>query len=176
MVGRASARPCRDESRHHEEASAPTSGPARWLSLLTSRIARIQASITGIPPDRAALLLTVGLVIGVFPMAFIPTLMCLLAALVLRLNAPALQLLNSISSPLQIALLVPLARTGDRLLGHLPSGKAPWLAQLAASALHAVAGWATLCVPCGVLLYFILLAAIRLNPLSRTFQQVGQHG
>jgi hypothetical protein len=123
------------------------------------RIQRLQAAILEIPPERAALLLSVGLVLGVFPINGIPTVLCLIAAFVFRLNAPALQLLNSLSTPLQLALLLPLARVGQKVCGPAIATNGAWTNQIAGAAVHAVAGWAIVCIPAGALLYLALLGA-----------------
>ena len=102
-----------------------------------------------------------GLVLGVFPIAGCPTVLCLIAASRLRLNLPALQLLNGMSSPAQLALLLPLARAGAWLCGgwgELATSRSGWLG---AAAAHAVAGWVCLCVPCGAVLYVVLLHTMR---------------
>lgn len=113
---------------------------------------RLRASLTEIPPGRVALLLSVGLVLGVFPIMGVPTVLCLLAAVVFRLNPAALQVLNSVTSPLQLALLMPLARIGSKLCGvNLTAGA--WTAKLGLTALCAVTGWAFVCFPLGALLY-----------------------
>ena len=69
-----------------------------------------------------ALLVAVGLVLGTFPVYGLPTLLCAAAAVLLRLNAAGLQLVNQLSTPLQLALLLPLARIGWRisLAPHAP--------------------------------------------------------
>ena len=122
---------------------------------------RFRASVEELSPERVALLLSVGLVLGLFPIVGCPTVLCLLAAFALRLNLAALQLLNNVSSPFQLALLLPLARAGAWLWGGaLPSGGSV-AAQIRVAALHAVAGWAFMCIPAGVLLYFVLIFAVR---------------
>ena len=82
-------------------------------------------------------------------------LLCALAAIVLRLNLPAIQLVNQLSSPLQLALLIPLSRIGARISG----GPVAW--SLAGAARDAIAGWFCLCVPLGLALYLILLFTLR---------------
>lgn len=110
------------------------------------------ASLAQAPPGRLALLLAVGFVAGIFPMMGIPTALCLLAAAVFRLDAAALQAVNTVTSPLQIALLMPLARVGARLLGvNLAAGTLT--AKLGLTAVCAVTGWTCVCFPLGVLLY-----------------------
>ncbi len=122
---------------------------------------RVRAAVEGLPAEDAALLLSVGLVLGVFPVWGLPTLLCLIAAFGLRLNLPALQLLNNLSSPLQLLLLLPLARVGAWLCGSAAIAGRPAPAQIGVAALHAVAGWACICVPAGVILYFSLICAVR---------------
>jgi uncharacterized protein (DUF2062 family) len=115
----------------------------------------LRASLENLSPEQAALLLAVGLVLGVFPVMGCPTILCLLAAPGFRLNLAALQLLNNACSPLQLALLFPLARAGAWLCGGKTS------AGIGIAALHAIAGWTCICVPLGVLLYLLLVALMR---------------
>ena len=122
---------------------------------------RFRACVEDLSPEQAALLLSVGLVVGVFPIMGCPTVLCLLAALGLRLNFAALQLLNNISSPLQLALLLPLARAGAWLCGGAISSNGSMAGKLGAAALNALAGWACICIPLGALLYVILVFVMR---------------
>jgi uncharacterized protein (DUF2062 family) len=115
-------------------------------------IAKFRATVFAFSPKQIALLFAVGLVLGVFPIPGFPTLLCLLAAFVLRLNAPALQLLNNATTPLQFALWLPLQRTGAWLLGRAVS---PVAESLTAAAWHAVLGWACICIPAGVAAYAV---------------------
>ena len=122
---------------------------------------KLRASLAALSPRQIAMILVVGLVLGVFPLPGIPTFLCLFAALGLRLNIAALQLLNNVTSPLQLALWLPLERLGARLCG---SSLAPFAAPIGATALHAVLGWACACVPAGILLYlFARLLVHRYN-------------
>ena len=76
----------------------------------------------GITPEKIALTLALGVVIGIFPILGATTLLCALAGLWLRLNQPVIQLVNYFVYPLQIALLLPVYRAGETLFGqpHLP--------------------------------------------------------
>jgi len=125
---------------------------------------RFRTSVEALSPEQVALLLSVGLILGVFPIMGCPTAFCLLAALRLRLNLVALQLLNQISSPLQLALLLPLERAGAWLCGPASPVDGSAASQIGAVALHAIVGWACICVPAGILLYFILVLAMRRPP------------
>ncbi|HXA49245.1 MAG TPA: DUF2062 domain-containing protein [Candidatus Acidoferrum sp.] len=128
---------------------------------MRSWVARFVTATAELPPEKIALILATGLVLGTFPLMGCPTLLCLLAAMVLRINPAALLLLNNISSPLQLALLVPLARAGSLMCGGGAVSAASTGARLGTAALHAVAGWACICIPLGVALYFVVLHWLR---------------
>jgi hypothetical protein len=121
---------------------------------------RLQVSLLELPPEQLPLLLSVGLVLGVFPLVGIPTVLCLLAAFALRLNVAALQILNSVTSPLQLALLLPLAHVGEKLCGGAAPAGSSWTVHIGSTALHAVTGWACVCIPFGAILYLALLLAL----------------
>jgi uncharacterized protein (DUF2062 family) len=116
---------------------------------------RLAASLAGLSAQNMASILAVGLVLGTFPIFGCPMLLCALASLVLGLNFPALQLINQLSWPLQIAMLIPCLRLGARIVDF------PHAPRLGASALQAVTGWFCICVPLGILLYFTLASALR---------------
>jgi len=67
----------------------------------------------GITPEKIALSLAIGICLGVFPIIGTTTALCTLAAIVFRLNLPAVQLVNYLVYPLQLALLVPFIRLGE---------------------------------------------------------------
>lgn len=113
--------------------------------------------------EKVALLLAVGLVVGIFPMYGLPTLLCVLASLVLRVNFPLLQLVNQLCWPLQIATLVPLARLGSHILAPSTGFAATAAGRLGTAALQAVAGWFCICIPLGLLLYIALRRLLRGN-------------
>ena len=124
--------------------------------------------LDGVAAETIALIVALGLVFGTFPMYGCPTLLCAAAAVLLRLNWPALQLVNYLISPLQLALLVPFNRVGARLFPARPANPPPDLPaiwRLASSfgtaAMHAIAGWFCICAPLGILLYLTLHCIIR---------------
>jgi len=122
---------------------------------------RLAAAMQGLSTETIALTLAVGLALGTFPVFGCPTVFCILAALALRLNLPALQVVNQLSSPLQILLLVPFARLGSRVLGAHGASAMPAAWRLSTAAMHAVAGWLCTCLPVGILLYFALVHILR---------------
>ena len=122
---------------------------------------RLAAGMHGLSSDSIAMILAVGLVLGTFPVYGCPTVLCLLAALVFRLNAPALQLVNQLSSPLQLALLIPFAGLGARILGPPPASSTGILSRFSALTLQAITGWICISVPLGILLYAALCYGLR---------------
>jgi uncharacterized protein (DUF2062 family) len=74
----------------------------------------------GVTPDKIALSLAFGFGIGIFPVLGVSTVLCTVVAIVLRLNLPAIQLVNYLASPAQIALIIPFVRVGEHVLGVAP--------------------------------------------------------
>ena len=76
----------------------------------------------GVSPEKLALAAALGISLGVFPVIGSTTLLCALAALIFRLNQPAIQLVNYFMYPLQLVLLLPLIRMGEFMFSapHLP--------------------------------------------------------
>ncbi|MHB1398746.1 MAG: DUF2062 domain-containing protein [Trichloromonadaceae bacterium] len=127
----------------------------------------------GLTPNQLALTLALGITLGVLPTVWGTSLLCVLAAWMLRLNQPLLQLVNCLVFPLQILLFVPFLQLGIFLFG----GETPPLVQaweprgllseplqtlrLAGEAnLLAVAGWALAAPPLVVLCYGIGIVAV----------------
>ena len=71
----------------------------------------------GVTPEKLALSLAFGLGIGIFPVLGVSTVLCTVLAIAFRLNLPAIQLVNYLASPLQLALIIPFVRVGEHLLG-----------------------------------------------------------
>jgi len=111
--------------------------------------------LRSLTPEVLAVSLAFGLVLGIFPVYGVPTLLCAAAAVLLRLNHPAVQLVNTLTGPLQLALFIPFHNLGGRLLPGLHPGGV-W--DLAA---RAIAGWSCVSLPLGVLLYLALLGILR---------------
>jgi uncharacterized protein (DUF2062 family) len=69
----------------------------------------------GVTPEKMVLSLALGGALGVFPALGWTTLLCAFVAIVLRLNLPAIQIVNYFLYPIQIALLLPFFRLGEKL-------------------------------------------------------------
>jgi uncharacterized protein (DUF2062 family) len=70
----------------------------------------------GVTPDKIAMSLALGFGFGIFPVLGMSTILCTLAAVILRLNLPAIQLVNYLAAPVQLALIIPFVRIGEHLL------------------------------------------------------------
>lgn len=128
----------------------------------------------GITPEKIALSLSFGIMLGVFPVLGTTTLLCLIAALAFRLNLAAVQLVNFLVYPLWFALLVPFVRVGERLFGAPPLAMtgSQMLALAHANLLHSVsvlwltalraaAAWMLIGPPGIIVLYLMLVPLIR---------------
>jgi uncharacterized protein (DUF2062 family) len=66
----------------------------------------------GVSAEKIALTIAIGISIGVIPVIGSTTMLCTLAAVSLRLNLPAMMLVNGMVYPLQLTLLIPFLRAG----------------------------------------------------------------
>jgi hypothetical protein len=108
------------------------------------------------------------------PVIGITTLGCVVAGRIFRLNHVVMQLVNHLSYPLQILLLVPFVRLGETLTGADPVALSPsalidefnrsfsgFVAKFWMAYVHGVLGWVATAVPLCWLLHFILRATFR---------------
>jgi uncharacterized protein (DUF2062 family) len=125
----------------------------------------------GISPRRLALTLALGFAIGCIPVVGIPTALCLVVALGLRLNLPAIQAANYAAMPLQVLLIFPFVRLGawmfasnsnpqlSSALLHQSPTKLIWASGSIAG--QALAAWMVTAVPMVVLMTFGLTMLLR---------------
>ncbi|MGB1560412.1 MAG: DUF2062 domain-containing protein [Sinimarinibacterium flocculans] len=76
----------------------------------------------GITPEKIALTLALGAVLGIFPILGSTTILCAAIGIWLKLNQPVIQIVNYFMYPVQIALLLPFYRAGETLFDqpHVP--------------------------------------------------------
>ncbi|MHB8499451.1 MAG: DUF2062 domain-containing protein [Candidatus Acidiferrales bacterium] len=149
------------------------------------RIARaiVELLRQGVTPEKMALSLALGVALGVFPALGTTTALCALAALILRLNLPAIQIVNYFVYPAQIALLIPFFRAGEKLFGapHLPLSVRQILAMVRASfwgatrllwttVWHAAVAWCLIAPVFVAVLYFIMVPILQ-GVVRRTLKQ-----
>ncbi len=149
-----------------------------WRRKIVSPVLRLLKS--GVTPEKMTLSLVFGLYIGVFPLIGATTILCTIAALVFRLNFPAIQLVNYLSYPLQIAFLLPFYSAGAWLFGagSLPLSVEGVLSLVRSDAWasvtllwettwHAVVVW-LLASPVALFLLYISLLPLLQRLLTRT--------
>jgi uncharacterized protein (DUF2062 family) len=73
----------------------------------------------GMTPRRLALCVAIAIVVGNIPILGVSTILCTLIALLLRLNLPAIQLVQASMAPTQLLLIIPFVRLGEWIL-HAP--------------------------------------------------------
>lgn len=137
----------------------------------------------GVTPEKIALSVALGAALGMIPVLGWSTTLCAVAAIVLRLNLPAIQLVNYFVYPAQIALLVPFFRWGERLFRapHFPISVPQIYALFHASAWfaikllwttiwHAIVVWGMMAPVFVGLLYLILMPLLRRSMQSKTIE------
>jgi uncharacterized protein (DUF2062 family) len=94
----------------------------------------------GTTPEKIALSIAVGGVVGVFPVLGTTTVLCTLAAALLRLNLLAVQTVHFAVTPAQLLLIIPFVRVGEHAIGsdRQPLSIGDGLALIADGALRAV--------------------------------------
>jgi uncharacterized protein (DUF2062 family) len=131
---------------------------------------------TGISPRRLALTLALGFAIGCLPVIGIPTALCLMIALTLKLNVPAIQAANYAAMPLQIALIFPFVRLGGWMLspGHQGTLAAQFMHGSTSQMIWASGGlaWQALAAWLVIALPAVLVMTLGLTPVLKRVRVV----
>jgi uncharacterized protein (DUF2062 family) len=109
----------------------------------------------GATPEAVSAAVVVAFALAIVPVIGVTTLLCLLAGRLFRLNHIVMQVVNHVSYPLQLILLVPFVRLGETLTGADPIALSPtalidefnrsfggFVAQFWKAYLHGLLGWA----------------------------------
>ena len=128
----------------------------------------------GITPEKIALSIAFGAVLGSMPFIGLTTALCFVIAYALRLNPVAIQLVNYLMYPVQIALFLPFIRAGEKVFHarHLAISIAQLQRLIETNAIqairilwtalwHAVAVWAILAPIAIAILYLCLTPVLR---------------
>jgi hypothetical protein len=87
-----------------------------WQLVATPVVNRLQTIMkSGLTPRKLALTLCIGTALGIMPLLWGTSLICIVLAHMFRLNHLALQSVNYLFYPLQIVMLVPFFKLGARL-------------------------------------------------------------
>jgi uncharacterized protein (DUF2062 family) len=124
----------------------------------------------GVTPEKLALTVALGVIIGMLPVFGVASVLCAVLALSLRLNMAAIQLSHYVAAPLQILMLVPFIRLGGLVYNVAPmpfsftqlyrmfstdviaTFKSLWF-----TFFLGFTGWMLVSIPVAILLYFITL-------------------
>jgi uncharacterized protein (DUF2062 family) len=131
----------------------------------------------GMSPSRLSVTLALGFSIGCLPITGLPTVLCLVLAILLRLNLPAIQAANFIAWPAQLILVLPMVRLGHWILlrfwGHelkmsFDSGHS-WhslLGVVGSVAANLMVGWLVALGPAILILTVVFRLILRKIPLG----------
>ena len=128
----------------------------------------------GVTPEKIAISIALGITLGVTPVLGSTSILCFLAAAALRLNLPAIQLVNYLVYPLQFALLIPFFRMGEWIFSAQPSNVSVahvleliradvWgaITTLWTATLHALVAWLAAGSLAALAMYLLLAPALR---------------
>jgi uncharacterized protein (DUF2062 family) len=128
----------------------------------------------GTTPEKIALSIAFGIVLGVFPSLGWTTLLCFVAAFGFRLNLPAIQLVNYFVYPLQLLLLIPFIRAGEfvfrsprmalsvsQILAMIKADVWHAIEVLWVATIHAIAVWALIAPVAIYVIYWIVTPIIK---------------
>ncbi|HLW73449.1 MAG TPA: DUF2062 domain-containing protein, partial [Gammaproteobacteria bacterium] len=96
--------------------------PAMIQRLKDNRLARhiLDLLKQGITPQKIALAVVLGVLLGIAPVLGTTIVSCTVAALALRLNLVLIQIVNNLVYPLQLLLLIPFVQAGQWLFRQPP--------------------------------------------------------
>ncbi|MGB7547398.1 MAG: DUF2062 domain-containing protein [Terracidiphilus sp.] len=146
---------------------------SRWLAERKGQAATWLRQ--GVSPRRLALTLALGFAIGCIPVVGVPTALCAMVALGIRLNLAAIQAANLAATPLQVALILPFMRLGGRLVASRPHAEPALGSLLHGSALsfltasgslagQALMGWLVIAAPAVVVMTLGLTTLLQRVP------------
>jgi len=128
----------------------------------------------GATPEAVSAAVVVAFALAIVPVIGVTTLLCLLAGRLFRLNHIVMQVVNHVSYPLQLILLVPFVRLGETLTGAEPIALSPtalidefnrsfggFVAKFGMAYAHGLLGWALTVPPACWLLHLLLRRLFR---------------
>ncbi len=142
----------------------------------------------GITPEKIALSMAFGALLGIFPIIGSTVILCMLATYLLKLNIIAIQVVNYLVYPIQLILFIPFIRIGENLFqvqpfplsmekiffmikDDLPNAfKLLWLTNL-----YGVVAWCLIAPFAIALIYFVLLPILRKLPLGENSKEEKQN-
>jgi Uncharacterized protein conserved in bacteria (DUF2062) len=142
-------------------------------------VKRLQIAMScGLTPQKIVLTLCIGSALGIMPLLWGTTLICVLFAYLFKLNQVALQSVNYLLYPVQLVLLVPFFKLGSRLFPWGPPVPPHLLAAIISNpqsscnilgwiTLKSLMAWLVIVIPATLLAYGILWAVVT-RKMSKT--------
>jgi uncharacterized protein (DUF2062 family) len=135
----------------------------------------VQIFTYGLTPFQLALTISFGVTLGLFPFIGLTSVLCFIFAFIFRLNIIVIQLVNWLVAPLQLIMLVPFYQLGNYFSIHLfktevikleielfaQNAFLQKILTLVNSQISAILGWVVICIPIGLVVYFISLFAYK---------------
>jgi uncharacterized protein (DUF2062 family) len=128
----------------------------------------------GLAPDQIALCIVLGALISVFPVLGTTTILCVAASVRFKVNLAAIQAVNWLFAGVQLLLIIPFLRIGEKLVGAPPLPLSPervaeldragfltFFSELGGGLVHAVVGWAAVAIPVAAVAYVLMIKGIR---------------
>jgi len=110
--------------------------------------------VQGVTPEKIAMSIAIGLIVGIFPVMGTTTVLCTAAAAAMRLNMVAVHTVHYAMTPVQLLLIIPFVRVGEHVVGAKPQpltvgegmallaqGVVHAVVTLWSAIVHAVIGW-----------------------------------
>ena len=137
--------------------------------------------IQGVTPEKIAMSVAIGLIVGIFPVMGTTTVLCTVAALALRLNLVAVHTVHYAMTPVQLLLIIPFVRVGEHVVGAEPQpltigegmallgeGIVHAVTVLWSAIVHAVVGWVVIGPIAIALCYYLLRWVLLRASLARS--------
>lgn len=134
----------------------------------------IQLLRQGVSPEKIAFTIALGIILGVTPVLGSTMLLCTFAAILFRLNLPAIQLVNGVVYHLQFLLLIPFYRLGawmfradvsaislSGVTALMRQGVGHAVRTLWVVTMHALLAWLALGIVALAILYVVLVPVVR---------------
>jgi uncharacterized protein (DUF2062 family) len=147
-------------------------GNGWWRRRLVAPV--VAQLMVGISPERVAWAISLGVVLGVFPIMGTTTLVCLVAGCLLRLNQPILHVFSNLVYPLHLVLILVFIRLGERLHGaprmsfsitqlldRFKDDPLQFARDFGVSAWHGVSAWLLVAPVAAVLVKFAVMPVLK---------------
>ena len=153
-------------------SSAATAGSLWQRRIVQPILGQLRQGIT---PEKIALSIALGMVIGIFPIIGATTFLCGVIGWKLRLNQPLIQLTNYLMYPVHLLLLLPFYRAGETLFNqpHLPifsvadlmqrfsASPMQFMADYSMVGVYGIAVWCLIAGPVLAIIYLLLRPVLR---------------